>query len=339
MKKILMAAALSAAVVAAPLHAQVNILFNSYEPPTGGHYKVVKAWMSEVEKVTEGRVKFQVPPGSLARPEGQWELVTSGVADGAFFLTVHKDDALRLPQLAALPMQGSTAEATAVALWRTHVKFFQQANEYQDVVLLGYIAAPPSNLFSQHKEPVRTVADLKNKTVLAVRSTAKLLGSLGAQPIVGSATTAYEQLSSGVVELAASMSYAVMESFNLSRYLKSATEFPGGLFTGTFAVILNKTKWEEIPKRDKDLMLSVSGENFGRLSGIYWDKPEAEAKARWIKAKRAIAEPSAELLAQVAAVPFEKAWIEQAASRGVDGKTALEYYRQQMQAVLAAPRK
>lgn len=341
MKKLLMAAALGLAAVVAPVHAQVQILFNSYEPPTSGNYQVVKAWMTEVEKVTEGRVNFQIPPGTLARPEGQWELVTSRVADAAYFLTLRMEDALRLPQLVALPMMGSTGEAAAIALWRTHEKYFAKADEYKDVVLLGYTAAPPLNLFSRDKTGVKSVADLKNRTVLALPPTAKLLGALGARPIVGASATAYEQLSSGVVDMAAGMSFNVVEGFNLARYLNSMTEIPGGLITGAFAVILNKTKWEQIPKRDQDLIRSVSGENFGRLSGVYWDKPEAEARERWVKAGKEIATPTPELMKQLkaAAAPFEEIWIKKAVTRGVDGQAALKYYQEQVQAVLAERRK
>lgn len=341
MKRFLSLAAACLSWVAFPAQAQIALVFNSYEPPTSGNYKIVKAWSEEVAKVTEGRVKIQIPPGSLARPEAQWEMVTAGVADGAYFLALRLPDALRLPQVATLPLAGKNAQAAAAALWRTHKKYFEQVNEYKDVVLLGYTAAPPLFLFSRQAKPAASLADLKGKPVLVIESQAKLFRDLGAVPIVGPSTTAHEQLSSGVVEMAAAMSYNVVEGFNLGRYLTSATEIQGGLVTALFAVVLNKGKWEQIPARDRELINSVSGENFARLSGVYWDQPEAEARERWIKAGKARTVAAGAFFEQIkkAAAPYEGEWLKRAASRGVDGKAALAYFRAEVKAAGSAPKK
>ena len=63
--------------------AQTTILFNSYEPPAGANRRVVEAWGKDIDRVTEGRVKLQFPPSSLAPPNQQWQVVLQGVADGA----------------------------------------------------------------------------------------------------------------------------------------------------------------------------------------------------------------------------------------------------------------
>ena len=52
-------------------------------------------------RVTEGRVKIEFPATSLAPPPGQWEVMTQGIADGAYIFNPFAQDRLLLPQIAS----------------------------------------------------------------------------------------------------------------------------------------------------------------------------------------------------------------------------------------------
>ncbi|KAB7619520.1 TRAP transporter substrate-binding protein DctP [Alkalilimnicola sp. S0819] len=336
MKKLMFSAALGLSALTGAAQAEVKILFNAYEPPAGGNTVAAKAWIEEVERVTEGRVRFQVPPSSLAPPPRQWELVTSGVADAAYFQSAWMEDTLRLPQLAGLPLEGATAQTTAVALWRTHEKFFADAGEYKDVVLLGYCAAAPLTLFSADKRAPVALEDWRGLRTQALKPQVDILKAAGAVPVVAPSATAHEQLSSGTVGAAAGMNHYVAKAFNVTRYLNSMLDVPGGLITATFPFIMNRSAWERIPERDQALIRSVSGEHFGKYCR-YWDDQEELARQEWLEAGKTRGKPNDELLAVLkeAAKPYVSDWLKQAQTRGVDGEAALAYFREQVKLLLA----
>ena len=106
------------------------------------------------------------------------------------------------------------------------------------------------------------------------------------------------------------------------------TLVPGGIGAAAFAVFLNKAKWDSIPKRDQDLIMSVSGEEIAKLTKV-WDDREAAALARAKQEGRLqITTASPQLMAdlQKSWVFLQDEWIANAATRNVDGKAALKYY-------------
>ena len=332
-----MASVLIAMTVSLAVSAQVKILFNSFEPPGGAIFPgAIKPWIAEVERVTEGRVKIEVPPTSLAPPPQQYELVKQGVADGAYTLNVWLQKQWLLPQIGHLAFAGGTSKATAVALWRTHKRFFETANEYNDVELLGYCAGPASFLFTLGDKPITSAEDIKGKKMFAPANMAKPFQALGAAVVVGPVVRIHDQVSKGIVDMAAGLSYHPADGFNAMPYLKSATEIPGGLFAPTFSIILSKAKWAQISKDDQAKIMEVSGEKLAR-SCEYWDTLEKASMDKFLKSGKTRVAAPPELIAALkkAFAPDEEAWLADAKKRGVDGVAALAYYRQQIEAVMA----
>ncbi|MBA1147744.1 TRAP transporter substrate-binding protein DctP [Ectothiorhodospiraceae bacterium WFHF3C12] len=334
-KGVLIGIAVGFGLAASAAQAEVTILFNSYEPPHGGMPKSLQPWMDEVEEVTDGRVKFRVPPSTLGPPPQQLQLVTGGVADGAYVLNTWMRNHWKLPQLAELPLLGGSAEASAVALWRTYQKYFKQAEEYKDVVLLGYCAAVPTTVFNLEEEPVTSVSQLEGQRVFSPDSLAEPLGELGAAAVTGPVVKAHNQLSKGVVDLAAGFSFFIADAYNAMPYLNAATEIPGGLWTPTFSVFLSKSAWNRIPPKDQELIRSVSGERLARHCG-YWDEQEAKSREKFVGDGRAVEAASPQMMESIreVAAPMRQAWLEAAESRGVDGEAALTYFREQLEAEL-----
>ncbi|MBL8378778.1 MAG: TRAP transporter substrate-binding protein DctP [Burkholderiales bacterium] len=328
-----------AAVAAAAIpsaSAQTTLLFNRYVPPT--HVistSIVGAWAQEVEKVTEGRVKFNYPADSLSPPPGQWELVTQGLADGAFIQTAFAVKRLPLTQLADLPFAAWSVEATAVALWRTHERFFSKADEHKGVAFMGYFSAPGGNMFSLTDKPITAVGDLKNLKMWSLPNLpAQLLGKLGASVVPGPATRIHEVVSKGVVDAHASLGFHTILAFNAMPYTKSATEIPGRMNASSFSVFLNLDKWNAISQKDRAAILSVSGEKLARQSRA-WDLVEEDSRKKFIDSGKRVQQASPEFMAalQKAWAFAEEEWIAEAGKKGVDGKAALAYFREQAKAV------
>lgn len=338
MKSQLVAIAVVAMVAgaASPTLAQTTLLFNRYVPPT--HVistSIIGAWAKEVERVTEGRVKFNYPADSLAPPQDQWELVTQGLADGAFIQTAFAVKRLPLTQVADLPFSAWSVESTAVALWRTHEKFFGAADEHKGVAFMGYFSAPGGQMYSLTDKPITSLADLKNLKMWSLPNLpARLLGKVGASVVPGPATRIHEVVSKGVVDAHASLGYHSITAFNAAPYTKSATEIPGRMNASSFSVIINLAKWNSLSQKDRDAIRSVSGENLARHSRA-WDVLEEESRKKFLDAGKQILQASPEF---VAALQKEwqfaaDEWIAEAQKKNVDGRAALAYFREQAKAV------
>jgi TRAP-type C4-dicarboxylate transport system substrate-binding protein len=256
--------------------------------------------------------------------------VTQGVADGAYIFNAFAQKRLLLPQIAHLPFATPSALAQGIALWRTHKKYFEAANEHDGVVFLGYFGSPAGHLWSMDAgKPILTANDLKNvKTWSLPGDQARALDKLGAVVVPGPAVRSYEIISKGIVQAFGSQTYDSSYSFNVAQFATSVTEIPGGMGSAAFSVFLNKAKWDSIPKRDQDLILSISGEELAKY-GKVWDNREAEARQRMQregKVKMMAASDAMMADLKKAWAFLEDEWIANAASRKIDGKAALKFY-------------
>ena len=171
--------------------------------------------------------------------------------------------------------------------------------------------------------------DLKDvKTWAPPGDQGRALAALGAVIVSGPAVRSYEIISKGIVAAWGGHNFDGSASFNTTQFAKAVTIIPGGSGSAAFAVFLNKAKWDSIPKRDQDLIMSVSGEEIAKLTKI-WDDREAAAFARAKQEGRLqITTASPQLMAdlQKSWAFLQNEWAANAATRNVDGKAALKYY-------------
>lgn len=328
-------AAVATILTAAGAHAQIKLVFNSFAPPTYVFNQgMIDAWAKKVEKVTEGRVVVEIPAATLAPPQQQWEMVTQGVADGAYSFNGWLLKRLLLPQIAHLPFATPTSEAMARALWRTQKKFFEPANEYEGVVLIGYFGSPAPHIWAGvNEKPFAAIDDLKGvKTWSPPGDNARALEKIGAVIVSGPAVRSYEIISKGIVQAWGGHNFDGVYAFNVTQFASAVTEIPGGIGSASFSIFINKDKWASIPKKDQDLIMSVSGEELAKLNRVF-DEKEARARER-LKAegKVKVLSASDSLMADLRKqwAFLEDEWIANANSRKIDGKAALQYFKEQV---------
>src|SRR5690349_12301682 len=122
---------------AAPALADVTLTYSSWLPPTH-HLSIWQAnWAKEVEKATNGRVKFQGLPKHPAAAPGTFDAVRDDLVDLSFVTASYTPARHILPLMAELPGAGDTAEINSVAFSRIHWKHFQKVGEYKGVKLLA----------------------------------------------------------------------------------------------------------------------------------------------------------------------------------------------------------
>lgn len=309
-------------LVAPTLFAQEVLNISSWAPPTHHMNAVVwPTWGKWVEEATEGRVTAKIEY-KLASPLKQFELVRDGVADAAWIFHGYNTRYVAT-QAVEMPNLGTSAEAASVAYWRVHQKYLAKANEHEGVTLVGLSSHGPAVI--QTKTPLNSLSELNGLKIRVPGGVGSKVGkALGVTAVKLPAPKVYEALSSGVAD-GIFMPIETQKSFRLKEVVPYVTIMPGGLYYGSFAYLLNTDFLNSLSEKDRNAILSVSGEKLTRLAGQAWDNADkaghADALASGSTVTTASQATHAEYLDLMA--PVEAAWIEQMNGLGIDGKAAL----------------
>ena len=322
----------SLSLAGATAFAQTEISISSWVPPS--HLLVkdfLQPWSQEVEKATGGRVKFRLLPKAVANPIGHLDAVKDGLADLAFISHSYTPQRFPLTRFGVMPFAGRDAEARSVAVWRVYERDLLKANEHQGVKLLTIYTHGPGIIFNS-KRPVKSIKDLAGLKFRVGGGMAADVGeAVGATVLQKPAPESYELLSQGIVDGVFFPAESVA-SFKLEKIIRYATEFPGGLYSDSHAVIMNEAKFNSLSKQDQQTLMKLAGEHMARLAGRAWDRHDHDAvgvmKAAGIQVTQADA-------AFVGAVRervrnFEADWMKAAAAKGIDGAKVLAEFRTEL---------
>ena len=317
--------------------AQTTMTMSSWVSPSHLLTKdVLSVWAQQVEKATDGRVKFQMLPKAPSAPPGTFDAVKDGLVDVSYVTASYTPARHVLPLLPELPGGGATAEINSVAYSRIHWKYLNQVGEYKGVKLLAVFTHGPGQMFNT-KRPITKVEDLAG---MKIRSgggiSEEMARALGASAFVKPAPESYELLSSGVAD-GTFFPLESINSFKLGSVVKYATLFPGGFYGSAFGFFMNEDKWNKLSKQDQDAITSVSGEALARLAGKAWDAADRAALEEMKKVGIQITEASPELIkgVQERAKVIEEKWVQSATAKGVDGAKVLAEFREELKRVAA----
>ena len=317
--------------------AQTTLTMSSWVSPQHLLTKdVLAVWAQNVEKATNGRVKFQMLAKHPSAAPGTFDAVRDGLVDVSYVTASYTPARHVLPLLPELPGGGATAEINSVAFSRIHWKYFQPVNEYKGVKLLGVFTHGPGQMFNT-KRPITKVEDLAGMKIRSGGGISEQMArALGASPFVKPAPESYELLSSGVADGTFFPLESII-SFKLDQVVKYATLFPGGFYGSAFGFFMNEDKWNKLSKADQDAIMSVSGEALARLAGKAWDKTDREALEVMKKANIQIQEASPELIkgVQERSKAIIDKWKADAKAKGVDGDKVFAEFHEELKRVAA----
>ena len=296
--------------------------------------EVFSVWAKNVEAATKGRVKIQfISP--LGSPPAHFDLVKDGVADVAMGVNSYTSDRFILNEGVELPFLAPDAKSADVAYWRTYKKYFEAANEYKGVKVLGVWVHGPAHIFTRSKE-IKTIADLDHLKMRVpggiVNEIAKVLDTV---PVFAPASQAYDIISKGVADGIFFPTESVY-NFKIGPAIKYALEIPDGLYRTGHFLIVNQAKWDALPDEDKKAIDSVSGEPLAALAGKMWDSADADGKAHLIKDGTSFSVANAQMMSALhAKLDFLRGeWVAKAKKKGVDGEAALAYFSGQVKALV-----
>jgi TRAP-type transport system periplasmic protein len=336
MRRVAIAAMLVVGVAAPPAPAQTTLTMSSWVSPQ--HHltaTVLQGWAAEVEKATNGRVKFTMLPKHPSAPPGTFDAVREGLVDLSYVTASYTPARHILPLMPELPGAGETSLVNSVAYSRIHWKYFHKVGEYKGVKLLGVFTHGPGQMFT--KKPVNGIGDVQGLKIRTGGGVAEAVAkALGASAFVKPAPESYELLKSGVADGVFFPMESIV-SFKLETVLEQATLFPGGMYSSAFGFFMNEDKWNKLPRADQEAIEKISGEHIARLAGKSWDEADARGLEALKKSGVKIVNASPELAADVKkrSAPIVDDWIKQASAKGVDAARILAEFREELKKVAA----
>jgi len=321
---------------AEPALAQTTLTMSSWVSPQHHLTSVVlQGWANEVEKATNGRVKFQMLPKHPSAPPGTFDAVRDGLVDLSYVTASYTPARHILPLMAELPGAGDTALVNSVAYSRIYWKYFDKVGEYKGVKQLGVFTHGPGQMFT--KRPVSGINDVQGLKIRTGGGVAEAVAkALGTSAFVKPAPESYELLQSGVAD-GVFFPLESIVSFKLDTVLQQATLFPGGMYSSAFGFFMNEDKWNKLPKQDQDAIEKLAGEHLARLAGASWDEADRKGLEALKKTGVKIVNADPAFVAEVKkrSAPIVDDWITKASAKGVDAAKILAEFREELKKVAA----
>lgn len=323
---VLMALLLSLSHIAS---AETIMRVASWLPPTHVQNAVVwPTWGKWIEEATEGRVKLEIEYG-LGHPKTLFELVEDGVADASFSYHGYVPGRFKLALGVEEPLMGASAEATSVAYWRVHQKYFAAANEHDGLTVAGVFVHGPGQI--QTIEPITSLADLKGKKIRIGGGVPSEIGHrLGVTPVGAPAPKVYELLQQGIVD-GVFLPIAEQKTLRLNEVARNVVMLPGGMYLGSFSIFINPDFLDSLSEKDRNAIMSVSGEQLSAMAGKAWDSADAvglkTAEEAGVNLVKVSANDAFEADFKQLVEGMDQIWLDSVADRGVDAQSALAELR------------
>lgn len=311
--------------LAASAQAETVLTVSSWVPQTHFIYTdILVPYAENVAKATEGRVTLHIMPAPLGAPPQHFELARTGVADITWGNFTYEPERFTAMWFAEFPFVGTDAEAASVALWRTYEKHLAEDPVFDGVQMLG-VGLLGGGQIHHGSKPVITPEDMANQKVrIGGPIQTQIMEALGAVPVAAPPTKAYELLEGGVIDASLHSVESVM-NFRLEESLTHHTIVPGGLYDGTFFIVMNEAKWLGLEEADRAAIAAISGEALSRAWGQQFNAQHDKAMELFTESGHQFHEPSAELMAAITAVSDKMTaeWIEAAKAAGVADPAAM----------------
>lgn len=249
----------------------ITLSYSIFFPATHSQAQAADQWAREIEKRADGRVKITMYPGeTLSKAAQCYDGVVSGVSDigmSAFAYTRG-----RFPLLEALDLpvgypDGITASRIANAIFEKYQP--QELSEVKVMYLHGH--GPGILATSKNVTALRDVASLK---IRATGLSAKIVTALGATPISMSQGETYEALQKGVVD-ATLCPVETLKGWKQGEVINYVVNTRAIGYTTSMFAVMNKAKWEALPKDIQKIFDEVNKEWIDR-QGEAWDTSDKE---------------------------------------------------------------
>jgi TRAP-type C4-dicarboxylate transport system substrate-binding protein len=291
--------------------------------PSHHMVQTLAAWIKTVEDASAGNLTIEMDKAALGKPEGQYDLIRSGVRDLVWAIPSRTPGRFDMLQVAEIPFLCPNSTICSTVLWRWYAKYSLAPKEFTDTVLLTTFTTGPFGIHTG--KPVKTLEDLKGLKINGGPSAVPIAKGLGISLATLNATETYEAVQRGTVD-GTLFPWEAMQSFRLNELLKAHLEIPGGMLAASFVIVANPKAIDNLTPENRAALMKASGEAGAALFGKAWDAADergrADAKARGQGIETLAPVELARWRSLVQFVPDE--WVKKADQKGLDGRKMLD---------------
>jgi TRAP-type C4-dicarboxylate transport system substrate-binding protein len=243
----------------------IELKIANFQSTTQMSNEMLTLWGKEIEKETNGKVKFTIYAGGVLIPANDtYEGVVNGIADIGLSMAGYSVGRFSLSEVVALPGLNLTGFGTMhsskvlMDLWD---KFPEIRAQYDDTHVLWVNGELYRQLIST--KPMQTLDDLKGKKLRIPGSESSYIEVLGGIPVNLTGGEVYEALQRGVIDgnfhpWEAIVGYKLYE---IAKYATMSNINNGGVFM----MAMNKKKYESLPADIRTVIDAHSG-RYGALN-------------------------------------------------------------------------
>jgi len=250
----------------------IKLTYSNFFPPTHIQSKLAEAWCKEVEKRTHGKVKVEYyPGGTLTKAKQCYDGVVTGQSDIGFSVLAYTRGRFPVMSAVDLPLGYTSGKAATEVVNTVYEKF--KPKELSDTEVM-YLHAHGPGLIHTKGKAVRKLEDMKGLKLRGHGTSAKVVKALGGTPVPKPMPATYQMLQKGVVE-GGVFPFEADKGWKLGEVTDYITaDFPAA-YTTSFFVVMNKDKWNSLPKDVKQIIRGINKE-WAKKHGEAWDSSDME---------------------------------------------------------------
>ncbi len=308
----------------------VDLTYSTFFPATHAHAVLAQQWCDEVAKRTNGAVKINLFPGGTLTPGDQcYDGVVKGISDIGFSVLSYVKGRFWLSEVIDMPLgyrNGSQATHLANAYYE---KF--KPKELDDVKVM-YLEAHGPGVIHTVSKPVEKLEDLKGMKLRCTGTTSKIATRLGATPVAMPQPETYDALQRAVVDGVLSP-IETLKGWKFAEVTKFTTLNYGSSYSLAFFVVMNKKKWNSLPKDVQETIEKINKEWIDKTAKK-WSEIDTEGKEFALAKGHKFIDLSKEEDERWAKLvhPILREYVETVKAKGLPGEEALKFCQEWLKA-------
>ncbi len=249
----------------------IDLTYSTFFPATHIQAVLAAEWGKEIEKRTNGAVKVTLFPGGTLTPAPQcYDGVVKGISDVGMAVLSYTAGRFPLMEVIDMPLGYKNGTQATRLINAFYSKF--QPKELSDTQIMYLMAHGPGIVNT--KKPVTKLEDLKGLKIRCTGTSSKLVSHLGGTPVAMAQGETYDALQKGVVDGVMSP-IETAKGWKFAEVVKSHTLNYGSAYSLGFFVVMNKQKWNSLPK-DVQATIQKINEEWIEKSARAWDQSDKE---------------------------------------------------------------
>jgi TRAP-type C4-dicarboxylate transport system substrate-binding protein len=247
----------------------IELVFSSYLKENFTNNLTVQYWMEEVSKRTNGRVTFKTYySGTLLKGSESLPGCSRGMCDLTLCPDGYTADRTPLSMVQSLLFMTDKMDAYMKSIYSYFPSEKLLMDEFTKNNLHLFAAIPVSSNILGAKENINCLASIKNKRVRSMSVIADTYSILGATPVGMSLGEVYDGIDKGVIDAYSMTDFTLASMFRLYEVAPYMIDTGMGQF-GVMWFVINKKKWDRLPKDIQQTMTQVAEEAINKHVELY----------------------------------------------------------------------